>query len=234
MNARPAAASSLALALVLVLAGAAPARASGVDLGDAGAGRDSSRFLPRWMHASLEAGVSWMQSPAAVKDRYNAGVALGAGLTATAAPRLRLAARLEYLDLPNGEAGYYGSYQTVDGQAYAYPSGRYSAFGGGHSFEALALASVRPWRQLWLEGGAGWGHFSSGYPRIQFLDGTTGEWIDVPGESGWGAAWTAGAAYEFRVGRKPDHLYASVRWVRMDRDGTALDYVPLTIGYRFD
>lgn len=232
MNARFAAAVTLALALAF--ASPAPVRASGVDLGEAVAKRDSSRFLPRWMHASLEAGVSWMQSPASVKDRYNAGVALGGALTATAGPRLRLAARLEYLDLPNGEAGYYGTYQTVDGQAYAYPTGRASAFSGGHAVEGLALASVRPWRQLWLEAGAGGGHFSSGYPRIQFLDGATGEWIDVPGESGWGAAWTAGLAYEFRVGRKPDHLYAGVRWTRLERDGVALDFVPVTIGYRFD
>lgn len=232
MNARSATLASLVIALAL--ASAVPARASGVDLGDAVAKPDTSRFLPRWMHASLEAGVSWLQSPAAVKDRYNAGVALGGALTATAAPRLRLAARLEYLDLPNGEMGYYGSYQTVDGQAYAVPNYGYNAFGGGRALDALVLASARPWRQLWIEGGAGYGHFSSGLPRIQFLDGVTGEWIDVPGQSGWGATWTAGFAYEFRVGRKPDHLCAGVRWMRLDRDGVALDFVPVTIGYRFD
>lgn len=224
---------TLTLLAVLALALPCTALASGTDLGNVvGVTRDSSRFLPRWMHASLEAGVSWMQSPREVSDRYRAGVAFSGALTASAAPRMRVATRLEYLDLPNGAYGYYGSYQTQGGQVYSVPRGRYNAFSGGRSVEALALAAVRPWRNLWLEAGAGHGYFASGYPRIQFIDGATGEWIDVPGQSGWGPVWTAGVSYDFVV-KKRDHLFASARWTRLERGGLSLDFVPLGIGYRF-
>lgn len=224
---------TLALAAAVALALPCTALASGTDLGNAvQAKRDSSRFLPRWLHASLDAGVSWMQSPRAVSDRYNAGVAFGGTLAATANPRLRLAVRLEYLDLPSGEAGFYGSYQTVGGEAYVTPEGSFSAFSGGHSVEGLATASVRPWRNLWLEAGAGHGYFSSGFPRIQFIDGTTGEFIDIPGQSGWGPAFTTGLSYEFTV-MKRDHLFAYARWTRLERDGMSLDFIPLGLGYRF-
>lgn len=227
-------ARTFALAAALALALPCAALASGTDLGNVvQAKRDSSRFLPRWMHASLDAGVAWMQAPREVSDRYNAGVAFGGGLAATVAPRLRFAIRLEYLDQPNGATGYYGSYQTVDGQPYVSPGGAYSAFGGGHSVEGLAVASVRPWRNLWLEAGGGHGYFSSGFPRIQFIDGVTGEWVDVPGQSGWGPAFTAGLSYEFTV-KKREHLFAYLRWTRLERDGLSLDFIPLGIGYRFD
>jgi len=223
----------LLLAALLVFALPGPSRASGVDLGEAvPAKRDSSRFLPRWLHVSLGAGVSWMQSPREVSDRYRAGVAFGGELVATAAPRLRLGLRLGYLDLPNGAHGYFGTYTVHDSQAVAAPYGQYNAFTGGHALEGLAVASVSPWRNLWLEAGGGYGYFSSGYPRIQFIDGTTGEWIDVPGQSGGGPAFTAGLTYEFTVSKR-DRLFAIARWTRLERDGVSLDFVPLGIGYRF-
>lgn len=223
-----------AVLIVVPFATPRPARASGADLGEAVQAKpDSARFLPRWMNASLEAGVSWMASPREVGDRYRAGVAFGGELVATAAPRLRLGLRFEYLDLPNGARGYLGTYTVHDSQAVAIPSSSYNGFHGGHTLDGLVVASVRPWRNLWLEAGGGYGYFSSGYPRVQFVDGTTGRMIDIPGQSGGGPALTAGLTYEFTVSKR-DRLFAIVRWTRLERDGVSLDFVPLGLGYRFD
>lgn len=223
--------------LIVLLLGFAPGgevRASGVDLGEAvGAKRDSTRFLPPWLYATLEAGVSWMQSPREVSDRYNAGIAFGGGLVAKAAPRLRFAVRLAYLDLPNGANGYLGSYSTSNGQVVVAPGANYDAISGGHAIEGLASAGLRAWRDLWLEGGGGYGYFASGYGSLRFYDGVTGEPVDVPGQSGWGAAWTAGLRYDFTV-RRRERLFVSAGWTRMEREGLALDFVPLSIGYRFE
>lgn len=224
----------LAVAAVLALALPCRALASGVDLGNAvTAKRDTSRFLPPWMFATLEAGVSWMQSPQQVSDRYNPGVAFGGGLTAKAGTRLRLSTRLAYLDLPNGANGYLGGYYTSNGQVYTHPDANFNAFTGGHAIDGLVVAAVRPWRNLWVEGGGGGGYFASGYGDLKFYDGVTGELIDVPGSSGWGSAWTAGLRYDFTV-RKREKLFVSAGWTRLERDGLALDFVPLGIGYRFD
>lgn len=219
---------------LLLLALPGGALASGVDLGEAvTARRDTSRFLPPWLFATLEAGVSWMQSPHEVSDRYTAGVVLGGGLTARAAARLRFSLRLAYLDLPNGANGYLGGYYTSDGQVYTHPDANFNAFTGGHVVDGLTVVAVRPWRNLWIEGGGGGGYFASGYGDLEFYDGATGERIDVPGRSGWGAAWTAGLRYDFTV-RRRDRLFVAAGWTRLERDGLALDFVPLLAGYRFD
>lgn len=220
------------LLAALAVAAPGPARSAGPDLAQH-VKADSSRFLPRWMSARLEAGLSWMQSPREVRDRYVAGVAFGGSLNAAVLPRLRLSARLEYLDLPNGEVGSLGGYQTIDGQVYTSTGVGYNAFNGGRSFEALGVLSARVWRNLWVEGGAGHGHFDSGYPPIQFIDGVTGEYVDIPGRSGWGQAYTAGLAYDFTV-RQRERLYVTARWTRLERGGVSLDFVPLGIGYRFE
>lgn len=224
----------VAALLVLALAPPPSARASGVDLGDAVQRPDTSRFLPRWMFASLEGGVSWMQSPSVVSDRYKPGLAIGGGLTAKAGSRLRVSARLAYLDLPNGAHGYFGGYYTANGQVYTHADANFDAFRGGRALDGLAVAAVRPWRQLWLEAGGGGGYFGSGgYDNLRFFDGVTNELVEVPGQSGWGPAWTAGLSYDFTV-RKRDRLYVSARWTRLECGGYSLDFVPLAMGYRFD
>lgn len=194
---------------------------------------DSSGFFPAWMHASILAGVSWMQSPHEVSDRYTPGLALGGSLSLKPAPRLRVSAEVDYLDLPSDGNGYYGTWQSNNGVVSSTALGSQQGLGMGHAIPVLGLVTTRVWRGLWLEGGAGVGYFDSGYPDIQFIDGVTGDWVSIPGRSGWGAAAAAGLSYEFKV-RSTDHLYASFRWMRLARDPAKLDFVPLRLGYRFD
>ena len=144
-----------------------------------------------------------------------------------------MAVQGEYLDLPNGAHGYLGLYELSNGQASTLPIANFEAFHGGYTADGLAVLSVRTWRDLWLDGGAGVGYFSSGYPNIQFIDGVTGESIRIPGETGWGPAYAAGLAYEFTVGKR-QRLFASVRWTRLDRGPEQLDLVPVRLGLRFD
>jgi hypothetical protein len=221
------------LFLVTVLLLALPAAAWARRGPDLAAGPDTSRFLPRWLHASLEAGVSWMQGPHEVSNRYSAGLAFGGAFWVAPAAGVRVSAQVEYFDLPNGGNGSFGTYQRSGGQTNTTPLYNYNAFGGGHTIEGLGVVSVRAWRGVWVEGGAGHGYFASGYPKILFFDGATGEAISIPGESGWGPAYTAGAAYEFTV-RRREHLYVSGRWTRLERGNVQLDFVPLRIGVRFD
>lgn len=219
---------------LLALAAPMPARSSGPDLGRgmrAEQPDSTRRLLPRWLHGSAAAGLSWMQAPHEVKARYGPGVAFDGGFWVAPAPRVRLSLEAEYLDLPSNSNGYYGTYQSSNGMTYATPLAAYGDLGNGHTIDGFGVLSMRPWRQLWIEAGTGGGYFSSGYPAVQFIDGATGDTISVPGQSGWGGAFTAGLSYEFTV-RKKDHLYVSARWVRLERDTRVLHLVPLRIGYR--
>ena len=221
----------VALALACALLGGTPALADEPGA-ESGAAADSARFLPRGVHFLLEVGATGMRSPTSVSDRYTQGLTFSGGLT-TAGSRTRLTGRIEYFDLPNGEQGYSGYYENNDGQISAHPLGGNSVFHGGHSSQVMGLFSLRPLGPFWLEGGAGYGYWWSGYPGIQFIDGATGEYIDVPGQSGWAPALTAGLTFEFTPARG-QHFHTSVRWTRLDRGDLALDFMPIVIGYRFD
>lgn len=193
-----------------------------------GAPRDSSRVLPRWLELSAEAGVGWMAAPTPVADRYAPGldVALAAGVRPL--PRLRLLVRGEYHDLP-GTPSFAGLYAGGS----AVPLSEVNSLGDGSVFDALGCASVRLWRDVWCEAGAGYGRFRSGFPDgFSFLDGSTGEVITIEGETGWGAAMTGALTYEFQPNKR-DRLYASVRCLVLERDGRRLTLIPLRVGYRF-
>jgi len=223
------------LSLALALAAPGAALASGPDLGQAvqDAKPDTSKFLPRWIHASLGAGISWMQAPSWVRVRYGPGIALTGNLWASLLPGARLAVELEYLDLPANTNGFATTYKAKDGSTYTIPYDYYTNTGAGNEINGLAVLSFKVWRNLWVEGGVGGGHFSSGYSGIEFLDNATGRTVSIPDDSGWGPAITAGLAYDFQVG-KGSKLFASARWVRLARDTETLHVVPLRIGYRFE
>lgn len=220
-HALPRFAAPLLLAALLSPAGAHAAESAAVI--------DSASFFPRWLHPSVSAGFSWIASPHAVGDRYAPGLVLGGALAVTPASRLRVALEGAYHDLPNGANAYYGEYQGGS----ATPLYNSSGIGDGSATLFTATVAMRVWRQLRFEAGGGGGYFNSGYPKILFIDGATGEYFRVPGESGWGPAVTAGISYEFKV-RRRERIGVSARWLRLDRSPEQLDFVPLRVHYRFD
>jgi hypothetical protein len=212
--------------LLLIACLLAPAFAHAAHLrGDAA---DSSRILPRWLQVSADGGVSWLQSPPDIGHRYDPGFSGGLALWVKATSRLRGGLRIQYHDLPNGSQAFVGYYDST----LATPVFPTSGFGGGRLTELQLLASVRVWRSVWAEAGAGRGYFDSGFPSIMFIDGVTGEWTVIPGSSGWGNVRGAGLTWEFQPTPR-DRLFLAGRWMRMERDGRNLDFVPLRIGYRW-
>lgn len=194
----------------------------------AAAGRDSSRVLPRWLELSADAGVGWMAAPASIAGRYVPGMNLGLAAGARPAQRVRALVRFEYHDLP-GTRAYYG----VTSGGTVTPVSPVDLMGDGSVFDALAAGSLRAWHEVWIEAGAGYGHFRSGYPDgLEFIDGATGEYVKVPGRSGWGPVLTGALTSEFQPNRR-DRMFLSARWSSIERLGTRISLVPLRIGYRF-
>ena len=219
-------AAAFTLAITLLLPAAAAASEPVVVV-------DSTGFFPRWLHASVSAGFSWIASPHEVGDRYAPGLVLGGALSVMPATRLRVTLEAAYHDLPSASTGYYGTWQSSGGGIGSTPLYSGARLGNGSATLFGAVAAVRLWRELRLEAGGGGGYFDSGYPKILFIDGATGEYFRVPGESGWGALLTAGLSYEFKV-RKRERLVVSGRWLRLDRSPEQLGFVPIRVGYRFD
>ena len=187
------------------------------------AAKDTSGVLPKWMDGAVEVGVGWMASPQSVKDRYSAGMNIGLELQALAAPALRFGAKAEYHDSPSNRDGFVTTSNGIVG---------YDTFGDGKMLDLFGTIAVRPWRQLWLEGGAGYGHFESGFGDVNFIDGVTGDSYVPPGKIGWGPVAGAGARYEFQPSRR-DRMYVGAGWRRMVRDDVTLQYGLIRVGYRF-
>jgi hypothetical protein len=187
------------------------------------------------MHATLVVGATFMNGPDVVSHRYSTGFAMGGTLAVEPADRLRLSLTGDFLDLPSSGGGYFGSYQVTQTDTIVTA---YSAAGGGlgmgHAIPVLGMLSARVWRGLWLSGGGGVGYFDSGYPKIQFIDGATGQYMEILGSSGWGPAVSFGATWEFWF-HGTDHVFLTSRWMTLERDSERLEFVvPLQLGYRFD
>jgi hypothetical protein len=190
---------------------------------------DTTRFFPRWMMATAQAGVGWMAGPSHFSSRYQPGLDAGLSLAVQPAKRLRFGVAIEYHDLPpdpNANRAYYDS-------TGAYPVVSIELTRGAHLAAGLATASVRVWRTFWIEGGIGRGYFESGLAGFHFNDGATGEYLFQPSGSGWGTVVSGELRYEFQPNKR-DRMFATAGWRGMDRGGERLTFIPLHFGYRFD
>ncbi|MFN8588200.1 MAG: hypothetical protein U0704_10420 [Candidatus Eisenbacteria bacterium] len=212
--------SLLPLLLLTLQIPAAPAHAQPAPA----AVRDTVGFLPHWLDGAAEAGVGWLAGPSVVHRRYTAGLDAALELQAKLAPALRLGVRGEYHDLPSRNSGF----MVTSGGLY----NNWDSWGDGRAWMFMGEGSVRTWRALWLDAAAGIGHFSSGYGDAVFVDGVTGEDFTPPGTTGWGAAFGAGARYEFQPNKR-DRLFAVATWRRLERDDVVLQFGALRMGYRF-
>lgn len=185
---------------------------------------DSTRTLAGAWQVWGHAGIGWLGSPGEVRSRYNGGLDVGASGDRRLADRVAFRARLDYHDLPSKQP----SVVIVDGIPFA------TNIDYGHGWCGLALGgiAVRTWNHLWLEGGAGEAYFRSGFPNGQtYLDISTGHELPLTAGTGFGAAWSVGARYEFQPSLR-DRLLGECQFYSMDRAGTTLHFWALRVGYR--
>lgn len=185
---------------------------------------DSLRTLSGDWQVWTHAGVGWLGAPRDVRSRYNAGIDVGVSGDRRFENRLALRSRLDYHDLPSQRTRFI----YLNGTGY--PSN--SNYGHGWLGSAFAGVAIRPWKHLWLEGGAGVGLFRSGFPSGQsYVDPVTGQTLKLTANSGWGGLWSSGASYEFKPTVR-DRLLAECQFVAMDRGGARIQLWLVRIGYR--
>jgi len=192
---------------------------------------DTSHFLPRWLHSSGSAGYGWIQGPALIRQRYEAGQDFELGLEARPRPRLRVRLNGEYQVLP---AVAQATYAFL---VFAGPRGQ--PVMDTLSFEwrqrgwlGAARAELQ-WRALphtWLVAGAGRGYLGSGVRAFHFRNPFETLDVPFPGSSGWAWIGSAGARYDFDL--FGPMLGAELRWSTLDRPQDRLQMWSLRIGWR--
>lgn len=195
------------------------------------AAADSAQFLPRWVHMHGSFGYGWIQGPAVIRQRYEAGQDFELGLEARMRPNLRLRVNGEYQVLPAvGQAIYqFVVSQDLDGsQAVDTLSFEWRARGW-----LGAARTELQWRALphtWLMAGAGRGYLGAGVRAFHFRDPFQTLDVRFPGSSGWAWIASAGARYDFDV--FGPLLGAELRWSTLDRPQDRLQMWSLRIGWQ--
>jgi len=195
------------------------------------AARDTSHFLPLWLHLQGSAGFGWISTPTRLRQRYEPGQDFEAGFEARIRKNLRLRFNGEYQILPAlGRATYdFVTLQGVDGnQVRDTLSFDWRARGwlGATRVEAQ-------WRALphtWLLAGAGRGYLAAGARAFHVSDPLNTLDVTFPGSSGWAWITSLGARYEFDV--IGPLLGAELRWSTLDRPQDRLQTLSVRIGWQ--
>lgn len=195
------------------------------------AARDTSHFLPRWLHMQGSAGYGWIQGPEPIRQRYEAGQDFELGLEARMRPGLRLRLNGEYQVLPAvGSATYeFVVSQAADG-TQVLDTLSFDWRGRGWLAAARTELQWRALRRTWLIAGAGRGYLAAGVRAHHFRNPF--EMLDVrfPGSSGWAWIASAGARYDFDL--FGPMLGAEVRWSLLERPQDRLQMWSIRIGWQ--
>lgn len=184
---------------------------------------DSLRTLGGARQVWLHAGIGWINAPADVRQRYNAGLDAGVSGDRRFQDRFALRGRVEFHDFPSTQPN------VIYQDGIAYPVN--TDYGHGWLAAGFAGGAVRVWNHFWLDGAYGGGYFDTGYSQLTYTDLATGQVFAVEPQSGWGPMWSAGVRYEFKPSLR-DRLLAEVQVYSMDRGGTTLRAVAIRLGYR--
>lgn len=182
------------------------------------AAKDTSRFLPRWLHLHAAAGLGWLASPEWMRKFYQAGQGYELGLETRPGGALRLRLNGEYQSLPavaDIDYSYITRVAGIDGEPArdtVQIEGRATGWIGSARLEAQM--AITP--HLWVIGGFGRGYLSTGLHTFHEADRSKSFDLEFPGSSGWAWVATAGTSYEFEL--FGPRLSAEVRTTYMMRD----------------
>ncbi|HEV2271333.1 MAG TPA: hypothetical protein VGR92_17920 [Steroidobacteraceae bacterium] len=198
-----------------------------------------SGFQYRPFHAQIEGGVTVPEGMA--KQDFDSASNIGLGLTWQPTSVLPLAVRVDGMyarfddrsPLLANAAASLGT--TVDW-------GRTQIWGGDADAELDTMLS--PWVRLYLLAGVGWYDRRDSYYQRQIVNGVIcGFYFCEQGEflasfrvgqvaTGMSFEQNAGAGFEFPLGQGAS-FFVDARYVRFDKRGQRLDFVPIRIGLRF-
>ena len=184
------------------------------------AAKDSTRFLPQWLHLHASAGLGWLASPEWMRKFYQAGQSYELGLGTRPGGAFRLRLNGEYQTLPAVTDVRYSFITSAPGldnepmRDTVQVQGR--ATGWLASARLEAQMALTP--QIWLLGGFGRGYLNTGLRSLHESDQYASLDLEFPGSSGWAWIATAGTSYEFEL--FGPRLSAEVRtsYLMRDRD----------------
>jgi hypothetical protein len=191
---------------------------------------DTSRFLPRWLHAHASAGLGWLASPEWMRKFYQAGQSYSAGLETRPGPSFRLRLDGEYQALPAVTDASFSfvtslSLDGVPTRDTVLVQSRSTGWIGSARLEAqMALTP-----QLWLLGGLGRGYLETGLHSIHESNAFASFDFQFPGSSGWTWIATAGTSYEFDL--FGPRLSAEVRTNYLMRERDRLQTWSIRLGW---
>lgn len=209
------------------------ARAAGTDSDEVPlktAARDTSRFLPRWMHLHAGIGVGWLASPLQIRQLYQAGQGYEAGFEARPARDWRVRLSGEYQTLPLVTQGSL-VYTTVPvGKGFPVQDTLFfSAQGNGWMGSGRLEAQKALIPGFWVLGGVGGGYVNSGLGSV-YWDGQIFSLSGIfPSASGWALMPTFGAIAESDF--LGPTLGLEVRWMGVMRAENNLQSWSVRIGW---
>lgn len=159
-------------------------------------------------------------------DLLGVGARFGLGVTWFPSPALPLGLRLE------GSYSWYGAHDH-DYYGYYYSHANTDLYGADLDLE-LNLTHRRDSRWYLI---GGFGEYRASTYRNQYAGVTCGFYYCGPGYVGgattdWHGAWNIGLGWEFAVS-PGSAVYVEARYMQLTPSDIHLQFVPLTVGYRF-
>jgi len=165
------------------------------------ASKDTSRFLPQWLHLHAAVGLGWLASPEWLRKFYQAGQSYELGFEVRPGSTLKLRLTGDYQVLPavtRAKFTFITSVPGLDGTPLRdslQVETRANGWIGSGRLEAQW--GLTP--HLWLLGGFGPGYLNTGLESFHERDDFSSLDFEFPGRSGWTWIGTAGASYEFEA-----------------------------------
>ena len=196
--------------------------------------RDTTVFLPPWMHPWVEIGGGWLASPKYMRSFYESGQGFSAGLSARVKPRLDLRLSGDYQMLVSHHTG-----RTVIDWGYLDQQGQevvdtltYDFDSNASMMQLRGETGVGVGHGLWFTGGLGAGYMHGGFQDESNIPGS-GFKTAVPAamRNGWGWSWTAAARWDLDLDPMVP-LGLELRTTSLKRGPTFVHWYAVRLSYR--